>query len=162
PHVHFHLAVALLSSGDLQNAVPPLREAAARAPERADLRNELGITLGRLGRMDEALSEFTIAAKLDPSYAPAHLNQGIALLGAARLEQGDLAQGLASLRRAIELRPDDPAIHSAYCLAVHFDPTYDPPAILREQLRWDQQHGRPLHRHIRPHPNDRDPHRRLR
>src|SRR5947209_1237640 len=48
PNVHFHLAVALLSCGDLQNAVSPLREAAARAPERADLRNELGITLGRL------------------------------------------------------------------------------------------------------------------
>jgi len=45
---------------------------------------------------------------------------------------------------------------------LHYHPSYNALAIAQEHRRWNQQHAKPLEKHILPHANNRDPNRRLR
>jgi Flp pilus assembly protein TadD len=77
----------------------------ARAPQRAplpgavDLYNR-GTRLGREGKPREAVRYLTKAVEIDPEFAEAHHN-----LGLAREQAGDEPGALASLREAVRLKP---------------------------------------------------------
>jgi len=65
--------------GDLAQAEKSHRSAAALAPERSSLHNNLGYNLLTQGRTDEAIGEFRRALELDPKSEIAHNNLGAAL-----------------------------------------------------------------------------------
>ena len=91
---------------DPATAILKYRGAVGADPDNHLVRMSLGLLLKNQGDWDEALSEFTHAAALEPRYAEAHREVGIAenkIFGKTR-EQPD---GEDSLRKAVELNPQD-------------------------------------------------------
>lgn len=67
---------------------------------------ETGMLLEQQGLLDEALQHYVSAAKLQPSLARAHFNQGIIFL-----DRGDTAKAMAAFSKAIHYKPDSAATH---------------------------------------------------
>ncbi|GAB4222273.1 MAG: hypothetical protein Kow0062_18900 [Acidobacteriota bacterium] len=85
------------------------RDAAARAPDDADVRLRLGLVLLRLGRPDEAIAELEHAVRLRPDAGLAWRSLGI-----ARRDAGDLSGALEALARAVEVDPCDHRARAFY------------------------------------------------
>jgi tetratricopeptide (TPR) repeat protein len=64
----------------------------------AEMHYQIGVALGRQGKLDKAIEEFQEALDLAPDSAETHYNLGIALS-----KQGDVDQGLEYLQQAKEL-----------------------------------------------------------
>lgn len=110
-----HVAVL---RGALQEAVESYRAAAVIAPSRAIPHTSLGGVLLRLGHLEEALSEYTVAVELAPHDEGALLGQAEALTSAGQRvgaalaldhvseiqeAAGRLPEAADTLRRAVEL-----------------------------------------------------------
>ena len=87
---HYDLATLLVEAGATAEAVGEFRAALALMPGSVDVLNNLGIALGSLGRLDEAIESFERALSVRPDFPPARQN-----LAAAR----QLQRQLASQRR---------------------------------------------------------------
>jgi len=154
---HFCMANALRDLGRYDEAVTAYRMATQTRPNFPDAYNSLGCLLTDLRRLDEATAALTEAIHLRPDFAAAHSN-----LGNVLSDQGLLDLSLACDDRAIALQPLDARYHSNRVYSLTFHPAFDAAALLREQRRWDERHGRPPQEGIPPHTNDRSPNRRLR
>jgi len=126
-------------------------------PNYVEILNNLGKALTRNGQLDQAVTALQRAVQLMPNLAEAHSN-----LGNASKDRGDLDEACASYRRAVELKPSFAAAHSNLLFLVNFLPGNDACSILVEHRKFDRQHAEPLRSLLRPHENDRSPHRRLR
>lgn len=111
--VHVRLAFALVHQGKWFEASGHYRAAFALRP-RGDVCDSLGSVMRAAGQFDEAFACFERAVRLDPAYAPAHLNLGVAYL---RKGEADRAMGL--LRRAVELDPDFVQAHVILARALY-------------------------------------------
>jgi hypothetical protein len=100
---NFNLGAVLLSRLDARGAVGPLEAAVAANPAQPEARNMLGLALARVGRVSEALAEFTIALKLRPGYAAARFN-----LANSQIQAGKLDEAIANLRQVVAANPADP------------------------------------------------------
>jgi serine/threonine-protein kinase len=98
----YALAVALMGSGRLDEAIDELQRALAIQPNYDDARRELGNALARKGRVDEALAEFRKAIDVRPNYWEHHSALGVILLRAARYDEA-----VETFKRVIELQPDN-------------------------------------------------------
>ena len=125
-----------MRSGDTATAEAAFREAVRLGPRFPDAHLDLGLVLGREGRMEESIAELRRAVALDPKLASAHLFLGIFLYQANQAEPArrelqvelsldpksvealtwlgtiDLAENhperaVVSLDRAAEFAPDD-------------------------------------------------------
>lgn len=83
-----------------QKAIEAYGNAIALEPERSDYYNGLGLTFYRMENMQQALTFFSAATKIDPDDASARYNEACAL---ARLGRND--EALGSLKEAIALNP---------------------------------------------------------
>jgi tetratricopeptide (TPR) repeat protein len=92
-------ALALHRAGDLLGAIQNYEIALETAPDRADIRSNLGAAYVGLGRYDEAVEEYRRALKSrdDPSI---RLNLGLALYKSARA-----AEAIPELQRVVQLDP---------------------------------------------------------
>ena len=70
---------------------------------RADNCCRLGNTLLRMGRVNEAITQYQRAVQFNPDSAEAHLDLGIALQ-----LQGRVEEAIAHFQTALEIKPDDP------------------------------------------------------
>lgn len=84
--------------GNLHEAIAYLEKCAAKFPDRAEFRNELGIDYHQAGRDDEALKEFDAAIKLSPNFLAPYSHKATILLS-----RGDKDEAAALLERAMEL-----------------------------------------------------------
>jgi tetratricopeptide (TPR) repeat protein len=130
---YYHLGAALRLWGDPAGAERALHEALRLQPRFPEAHFELGLVLGdRVGSEDLGLAEFETAVAQNPSYADAHFNIGIIRwkrddaqgaiesfrkavsgrpdsaefcfrLGQALVRAGDTSEGVAALRRAVQL-----------------------------------------------------------
>lgn len=136
---HGGLANALAAVGRLEAAIPEYREAVRLGPT-PEVRNNLGATLMRLDRVNEAAVEFRLAIEAAPDSARAHNNLGNAFLmlhqpaeaarhyreairfdrnfadahmnlGNALADVNLLQEALAEHRLAVELNPTSPDTH---------------------------------------------------
>ncbi|MDB5050240.1 MAG: Tetratricopeptide 2 repeat protein [Fibrobacteres bacterium] len=77
-------------------------KAYAEAPEYTDALFNRGNTAYRLGRIEEALRDFSLCVRKDENYEAALLNMAI-----VRLERGDFAEGKVNVGRVLKLNPDN-------------------------------------------------------
>ncbi len=154
---HNNLGNALLDARQTEAAVNHLRQAVALAPGSAESQNNLGVALHEAGQVDEALAAFESAVALQPDYALAYSNMGSSLTAV-----GQLDQALAAYRRALAHRPGHAETYSNILFTLHYHPDHDAQALLAEHRRWADAFAAPLAAQILPHPNNRDPDRKLR
>lgn len=69
--------------------------------------NNLGYALKAAGRLDEAISAYEQAIRLDPKYALAHMNLGVAFKA-----KGQMDQAIDCYRRALEANPSFAQAHN--------------------------------------------------
>ena len=102
---HYNLGTALKDKGRLDEAI-----AAPRGhPPQAGLRRRPLQPRRRpdsKGQLDEAIAGYREAIRLEPDYAEAHYNLGIALQ-----DKGQLDEAIAAYREAIRLKPDSAEAH---------------------------------------------------
>jgi predicted O-linked N-acetylglucosamine transferase (SPINDLY family) len=153
---HNNLGHVLMDMKRFAESIEPIREAIRLSPQ-ADFYTNLGTALWGLGRTDESLEACREAIRLKPNGPEFHSNLAVSLK-----EQGYTTEATEAFRRAVELAPQAPVYRSNYLYMLHFDPGIDPATLLKEHRQWEQFHGQPLRRQIKPHDNDRDPERRLR
>jgi Flp pilus assembly protein TadD len=87
-------------AGEHAAALAKLEAAALSSPDNADLENECGFALRKLGRFDEALAHYDRALRLDPDHRGAH-----EYLGELHLQRGDVALARALLSGLDRLCP---------------------------------------------------------
>jgi tetratricopeptide (TPR) repeat protein len=93
---------------DWGSAIVALRQALARAPDRPEAHNILGLMLGRTGASSTTVAaEFREAIRLRADYAEAHNNLGLVLIQA-----GEDEAGIKALREAIRIGPDYADAHA--------------------------------------------------
>lgn len=80
---------------------------------RTNTRVNRGLTLQRLGRLDEALASYNGALGLDPRFLYALYNKGLALR-----KMGRLAEAIESLRAAVDVNPGYSEAHYDLCASV--------------------------------------------
>ena len=97
-----------VDSDHLETAVAFYRQAFRLAPTRADLRAELGRVYHTHGLYEEALEQYRVALEIDPQFASAHYDSGLAWLA---LEQEGLAH--RAFQAALELAPNCEACRKA-------------------------------------------------
>jgi tetratricopeptide (TPR) repeat protein len=90
-----------LQAGDAATALALYDQAVKIAPGRADVWNDRGVALQRLGRLDDALADLQESVRLDPGSAEALYNRGNVL---ALLERRE--EALVSYAEAVRLKPD--------------------------------------------------------
>jgi protein O-GlcNAc transferase len=90
-------------AGKLELAVELYEQALRVGGDSAGVLCNLGEACRKLGRFERAVGVLSRAAALEPLFAPAHYNLGLALD-----QQGSLASALESYARALELEPDLP------------------------------------------------------
>jgi predicted O-linked N-acetylglucosamine transferase (SPINDLY family) len=157
PEARQNLGITFMNAGAPAEALPHLERAAALRPDNARFQVSLAWALSQLQRVEASLAACRRAVELEPGHAPAHHH-----LGNALTELGDRAGACASYRRAVELDPSDFRAHSNLILVALTDPGYDAARLGAEARAWAKLHAEPLRVHHRPHPNARDPDRRLR
>jgi tetratricopeptide (TPR) repeat protein len=131
--------VLLLALGALARRQTPMyadaetlwRATLERNPSSWFAHNNLGNTLFRQGRADDAMAEFDSALRLKPDLPEAHTS-----LGVARASRGDLVAAVSSFREAIRLKADYADPH--FDLGLAFERMGEPDAAAaeyREALR---------------------------
>src|SRR6202171_2911063 len=87
----FQRGLAALKENRMENALAELTEAKRENPEDARIRNFLGIVLVRLGKNEEAATEYREAIRLDPRMEDADRTLGFLKWNARDLEPARVA-----------------------------------------------------------------------
>ena len=101
-NVRYSLALTLVGSGRLDEAIDELHRALALQPNYDDARRELGNALAAKGRLEEAIDEYQKAIELRPNFWEHYSFLGRSLYRAARYDEATEA-----FKRVIELQPDN-------------------------------------------------------
>src|SRR5262249_41211835 len=111
----------------------------------------------------EAIECYRRAIELAPRHATAHQNLGMAFLdqGTALLDQGELEDSLAVLRKALALAPQPLDAASNFLFALNYDPRLTPQAVFREHRAWGERCASVIPS-SQSHRNSPEPGRRLR
>jgi Flp pilus assembly protein TadD len=102
----FQSGLAALQENRMEDALAELTEAKREHPEDARIHNFLGIVLVRLGKNEEAASEYREAIRLDPQMEDAYRNLAFLEWNEHQLEPARVA-----LDHAVELSPSDSFAH---------------------------------------------------
>ena len=97
---HDNLGVLKLDSRP-EEALAQMNEAARLNPDDAEIHNDRGTALQKMGHVDEAVNEYRESIRRMPNFARPHNNLGNALLALNRPEEA-----LAASREALRLLPD--------------------------------------------------------
>jgi predicted O-linked N-acetylglucosamine transferase (SPINDLY family) len=191
PQAHFAMGNFLVKLGREQEGASHLRQAIILKPDFADALNNLGNILLTLQRHDEGLEAFQRAIACRPDYHEAYANMGnlhrearfpdlaeeallqsIRLkpdfaaahsnLGNAYFDQGKIDQAIESYKKGIDLGQDDQEFVPNYLFALNYSAKLSAAEIGAEHQRLCKQKYAALGRNTPPHPNTRDPNRRIR
>jgi tetratricopeptide (TPR) repeat protein len=99
-------AADLIRGGKPLEAIAILEDAVAKAPADLRARNLLGIALSGTGKHEAAIEQFRLVLKQDPRFIAAVKN-----LAMEELQLGRDSDARGHLDSALEIAPDDPAIH---------------------------------------------------
>src|ERR1700738_1352074 len=102
----FQRGLAALKENRMEDALAEFTEAKREHPDDARIRNFLGIVLVRLGKNEEAASEYREAVRLD-----SHMEDAYRKLGFLEWNEHQLEPAREALDRAVELSPNDSFAH---------------------------------------------------
>jgi predicted Zn-dependent protease len=102
-----HRGVELIKAGDIESAVPILKQSVQLDDSSAAAHNDLGYCLNRLGQRAEARSELEKATAVNPKMADPW-----ATLGQIEVETGDLQGALRAYQNYLNLAEDSPRRHN--------------------------------------------------
>lgn len=185
-----NLGSALKTQGRHAQALPCFEKAAEQRPRSVDIHHNLAMTLKDVGRGKDALDAIDVAIDCDPKSATAHFGRGLILrdlnraddaieslrkalsispdrpdiqsaLGYALQERGELDEALELLQKSINTFAD-PQTHSNVLLVMNYHPDITPAKLFEAHRAYARVHEEPCKRSWKPHPNTRDPNRRLR
>jgi tetratricopeptide (TPR) repeat protein len=104
---HNNLGIALLKTGNVDEAMVHYQMALEIKPDFAEAHNNLGNFLFQKGSVDEAIVHYQMALEINPDYAEAHYN-----LGNALLKMGNVDEAIAHLQKALQINPDYAEAHN--------------------------------------------------
>ncbi|HET9033968.1 MAG TPA: tetratricopeptide repeat protein [Dokdonella sp.] len=130
PVLRNNLGDAMHKAGDLAGAIEQLRHAVALRADYAGAHMNLGAVLAESGDHDEAMRHSLEATRLDPQRAEAWFN-----LGLLQLDHVLLVESVASLRKALALRPDYSAAANSLLYVLNLTPGMDPAEVAQEHRR---------------------------
>jgi superkiller protein 3 len=147
PYIHRHLGqlyslkATYLTGSERQRyylqAMDQYRAGARKAPHQAFLKFELGNVARDAGLLAEAESSWRQAVEVEPNYAAAWSN-----LGVAQEMRGNLPAAEASYRRALDLKVLAPSVQGKYeieLLALNWAVVhYNLAQLLERQGRWQE------------------------
>jgi Flp pilus assembly protein TadD len=110
--IHYNLAGAYRSNGQMEEAIGSFRKALSVQPTLADAHHNLGLTLQDCGRVDEAVASLRMAVVQQPRNARYHNSLGWALWNGGA---GD--EAVTHYHGAIRLQPDYAPAHNNLALA---------------------------------------------
>jgi protein O-GlcNAc transferase len=154
---HGNLGAALAEKGQPTQGIASLNRAISINPKLSSAHYNLAKALQETNQFDEAIRHCQLFIELRPDYADGHN-----LLGSLLGISGKMPEAIESQRRAIALKPNQHGSASNLLLSFHYLQDVDPPAIFQAHLDWATRYANPLSPTIAPHPNDRDPNRKLR
>ena len=102
---HHNLAVAYTERGDLDNAMLQFHESLAIYPPYDDAAFGIGKIYERKGIDAGALEWYATATRLNPNWAPAHLNSG-----AIYYKRGEFTAAEKAFRAGLESQPNNPRL----------------------------------------------------
>jgi Flp pilus assembly protein TadD len=142
--------------GDHAAAASQLEAALRIDPTRADDAVLLGDCYLASGQSDKAHEAYQAALRVDPGSLSALFGINHALM-----TQGKMEAGVRAWKAALERDPG-PQPHSDFLLAANCLPQMDRDLLFQEHLKFAERYEWPLRAGWTPHPNSRDPERRLR
>lgn len=156
-----HRALHLLGliaeqQGNCQGALELLKRAVQISPSNAACYHNLGSVYNSLKRPDDALACYEKALALQPNDAETINN-----LGHTHKDHGNIDAARASYLQAIAIRPDYVEAYNNWLMISHYLENMPLDARLSEHLKFAERFEAPLKSRWRPHPNSRDPSRRL-
>jgi protein O-GlcNAc transferase len=152
PVTLYNLGNALKEAARREEAIDSYRAALAANPNFADAAYNLAVTLRESYRPDEALRAYERVLAIQPDYPDAFND-----MGEIHRDLAQVDQALACYARELELHPDHAMAENNRLFTLNYHPDYSPEKILLEHLDWNRRH---IFR-TGPHPNSRDPQRRL-
>jgi protein O-GlcNAc transferase len=130
-----NLGVACEALGDFDAAREAFRTAAGLDPDSAVAQHGLGLVSLRINDFERSELYFRNAIRIDP-VAGYYNNLSILLRTLGRAEESD-----ACLRKAVELAPDDAAMHSNLVLYLNYTHGHDGARLRAEADAWARKHG---------------------
>lgn len=103
-----NLGVALMATGRAADAIPRFQRVLATYPADVDVRVNLAVALLQSRRDDDGVAQLREVLGRDPKNILALTN-----LATALLNQGDAGAALSHLERAVQIKPDLPAVRAA-------------------------------------------------
>ena len=102
----FMLGKSLLATQDYAAAIPELENLISKIPNAIDAHSFLELAYAQTNRLPEAIRECKIVLAYDPEDAGSYM-----ILGQSLARLGDPESGVAALKRATVLQPDNPMAH---------------------------------------------------
>ena len=98
---HLQSIISLFNQGQLQQALSESSQLLERFPNSVILYNIAGACNAGLMQFDAAIISYKQALKINPEYAEAYFNMGVALK-----DKGDLEAAIESYKQALRIKPD--------------------------------------------------------
>ncbi len=151
-----NLGNSMMVSGRIDEAIQIYRKTVELHPKAAGGWSNLGNALQQRAMTREALEACKKATELDPLLADAHNNLGNVYKDLAQMDAA-----CEEYYKAIALRPQMSTFHSNLVYAMWFCGDCEASRVYEESKKWADFLAEPLTRAAPPHPNDKNPNRRI-
>lgn len=154
---HSNLGCALKLQGKYDDAAQSFRQALALKPKLFEAQNTLGNTLALQGKLDESVQCYRKALRLQPQAVNTLIDMATAL-GSL----GQIDESVRVFRQALAIdSPRSAEVHSALLFTLLLHHQCSAEELFAEHQRYAARFEAPLKPHWQPHPNNRNPQRRL-
>ena len=114
PQDQLQTLIDLYSQGQLQQALKQAEALVQQSPMSVVLYNIQGAILQELGQLDLSVDAYNKALAIEPNYADAHYNIGMALQ-----RQGKLKEAIKAYNKALAIKPDNAEAYNNMGIALH-------------------------------------------
>ena len=107
------LGATVARNRDYRSNLAIWSDTAAKSPGNARAHNNLGQALFRAGRIQDSVTSYRAALRLQPNYPETHYNLGVSFA-----QLGALPEAIGHYEAALRLQPDYPAAHNNFANAL--------------------------------------------